>query len=85
MDGINQMSIFPNPANNELNIQIASEFLINANLSITDLTGKKLLNENISVSEMLNFKLDVSNYSKGMYFVILKNETGTMILKFIKQ
>lgn len=85
MDGINQMSVFPNPANSELNIQIASEFLINANLSITDLTGKKLLNENISVSEMLNFKLDVSNYSKGMYFVILKNETGTMILKFIKQ
>lgn len=85
MDGINQMSIFPNPANSELNIQIASEFLINANLSITDLTGKKLLNENISVSEMLNFKLDVSNYSKGMYFVSLKNETGTMILKFIKQ
>ncbi|MDY0216001.1 MAG: T9SS type A sorting domain-containing protein [Bacteroidales bacterium] len=42
------------------------------------------MNENISVSEMLNFKLDVSNYSKGMYFVILKNETGTMILKFIK-
>lgn len=85
MDGINQMSIFPNPSNSELNIQIASEYLINANLSISDLTGKKLFNENVSVSDVYNYKLNVSNYSKGMYFVTLKNETGTMILKFIKQ
>lgn len=85
MEGINMMSIFPNPSQSELNIQISSELIMNANLSIVDLAGKQMFSENVALNEMFNYKLDVSNYSKGMYFVTLKNENGTMILKFIKQ
>ncbi len=85
IDGIYALSIFPNPSNNELNIQINSDKNSTANLSITDLTGKIVYSENISITDLYTQKIDISSFGKGMYFLNLKNDSGLMIVKFIKQ
>ncbi|MFC4162448.1 T9SS type A sorting domain-containing protein [Epilithonimonas zeae] len=66
--GKNQVSVFPNPVSNELNISsiqnVDKVFIYNA-------AGQTIK----TITEVKNNKIDVSNLSKGIYFVntVLKN------------
>ncbi len=64
-------SIFPNPASEELNIEI--NFLQSRNVaySVSDLSGKIILSENINLSEGSSFSINTDNFSSGIYFVNL--------------
>jgi hypothetical protein len=62
MDGIR---IYPNPAHNELFIDLSFE----AAIEIYDLNGNKILTYSPSVEK----KIDLSNFSKGIYIVQIKN------------
>lgn len=74
---IPQFTIFPNPAKNELTVDIKSNEVVEA--YIIDLTGKVQAQEIISGST----RLDVSYLKPGVYFVKLKGSGAT--LKFVKQ
>ncbi len=65
--------VYPNPANNRLNIDLASE----AEIEIYAITGK--LMDKFSAKQ--NHIVDISAYPNGMYFVKTQNET----IKFVKQ
>lgn len=65
--------LFPNPANNRLNIDLAYE----AEIEIYSLTG--ILMDKFSAKQ--NHIVDISAYPNEMYFVKTKNET----IKFVKQ
>jgi hypothetical protein len=75
-------SVSPNPANEF--IVISSEFAINENIkiTITDVLGKIVYNSQFQTS---NFKLQTSNFSKGVYFVILDNGKEKMVSRFLKE
>jgi len=66
------LSIYPNPANNELTIRNAE----NANIVIYDILGKRVQSASkINVVQTL----DVSNLTSGTYFVsIEKNQQRTV-------
>ncbi len=72
------ISIYPNPVSNTLNISSVNS-VINS-ITIFSLTGKKVL----EVSEELN-SIDVSNISKGMYFIEIFTSEGSSVKKFIKK
>lgn len=72
---INDVSVWPNPAKDMLNVQ--GNFL-NGNIQIFDLYGKVVSTEKNIVN---NNEINISNLSKGVYF--LKFENGS-IHKFIK-
>ena len=61
---INNFSIFPNPANSEINIT-ATKNLINSNYTITDKLGQVVVS-GIITNE--NFKINLEKFSSGMYF-----------------
>lgn len=65
------MSIFPNPATNQINLNIP----MRASFQIIDLTGKVITTENYSGN------IDVSNLSSGVYFIKV---SGFLTQKFIK-
>lgn len=67
------IKLFPNPANNRLNIDLLNE----AEIEIYSLTG--VLMDKFSAKQ--NHIVDVSAYPSGMYFVKTQNET----IKFVKQ
>jgi len=73
--------LFPNPAQQEVNILLHDELLNNIELTIFDLTGRitfsRLFSENQNKTT-----LDVSAYSKGIYFIKLRsgNKTNTQKL-----
>jgi hypothetical protein len=75
-----QISIYPNPANDILYLNIASEDF-NANYIIMDATGRIVSNGIISSDTKT---LNVANLAKGMYTISLLDDIKT-VLKFIKQ
>lgn len=69
------MAISPNPANGFVNISY-QDFKPNS-LEVFDMTGRLLLQNKIAPNAGTQL-LDVSNFTKGLYLVVLKNNSTTM-------
>ena len=68
--GSGQLAIFPNPAKDELNIQIITSKANNLiTVSIFDVLGNTVLSKQ---SATANCKLPTDHFSKGIYFVEVK-------------
>ena len=79
-------SIFPNPANEFINLKINNNTTINDyNFFIHSLIGNEMdfRQEKISENEL---RFDLNNFNKGYYFVLVdfKNDNRRKILKFSK-
>jgi hypothetical protein len=71
------IGIFPNPSSSLLNI---TGLTISASAEIYSLSGKILLNR------MLNTQtIDISPLAKGLYFIKLRTEEGSVVRKFVKE
>lgn len=70
------ISIFPNPANNEITILGLTERL---SIMLTDATGKVIMRfESSKIA-----KLNTTNLSKGIYFVTISNEQMNLTKKLV--
>ena len=74
---IDNFKLYPNPANQELNILLNS---IDNIISIYNLQGKIVKQIFVSAN---NCKLNITNLSSGMYVVEVKNNEGRKFKKFI--
>jgi hypothetical protein len=74
----NKINIFPNPANDFIQLSNIDQ----ANIVITDMTGKVVLNQN-NVSE--DASINISNLTSGVYFVSVNTENIQETIKFIKK
>lgn len=79
-DNLLEVTLFPNPVNNVLNFRFSSD-LGNTKGIIYTITGQKVQEFYL---ENNNNKIDVSNLSKGVYFLRLASEKGTSSHKIIK-
>jgi aminopeptidase N len=77
-----QVSIFPNPVKDKLQITFASPFE-SMSLKLTDLAGKTL--KEISACGMRNITIDISGYAKGAYLLQFHSGKGTATRKIIIQ
>jgi hypothetical protein len=82
-DEISGLSIYPNPSSSIFNINWAqgNDFSI----SIFDITGKLLLQDKSNSKSLRTFSLDMSKFSKGIYFAKIKvddkQSTKKLLLK----
>jgi Secretion system C-terminal sorting domain len=76
---VGSIKIFPNPANNFININAKSN--INK-IQITDLNGRIISNENFN-SE--NVSLNLEQLSIGMYLLKIETNNGSTTQKIIKE
>lgn len=76
-----KFSVFPNPTKEILNIMLENE---NANYtySITDLQGRAILSGQ-SMNELIT-SIDISSMSNGSYLIVVNNNQGRTVKKFIK-
>jgi hypothetical protein len=74
----NKINIFPNPANDFIKLSNIDQ----ANIVITDITGKVVLNQ-VNVSE--DASINISNLTSGVYFVSVNTENIQETIKFIKK
>lgn len=73
------ISIFPNPVNNELNVLCENEI---KEIEIMDAMGKLIWSQNSLSTKSV--KINVENHPKGIYFLKCTNDKSTSITKFIK-
>jgi hypothetical protein len=80
----NQLSIYPNPFNNDLVIKINSSAgnVSGWNLQLADVLGRIVYS-----MSALNYsnEIDVSNLTGGMYFITVINKTERAVFPVIKQ
>lgn len=72
--------IFPNPANNVLNVVSGSDLTNTSTLSVIDISGQ-LISETTLTSKQT--AIDVSQLAAGIYFAKLTTASKTNTLKFI--
>lgn len=80
------MNVYPNPVSNQLTIDFLSESdVLNANISVYDLTGKKLIQTEVELVMGANqIPMDVSTLPKGTYLVHFDNGLDSQYAKIVK-
>ncbi|MEI6506845.1 MAG: T9SS type A sorting domain-containing protein [Bacteroidota bacterium] len=77
------VSVFPNPASNLLNIISTKTFVGNTKIDVIDVTGKTLQSQEFNANERIS--LNISSYETGIYFVHISTQNGeVMTYKFCK-
>ncbi len=77
-----KLIMYPNPANNYVVIEAAFDMDF-SNLKITDIQGKNIPVK-ISSQNRNTIVLDLTNISKGLYFITINNQINSSTHKFLK-
>jgi hypothetical protein len=77
----NGLIIYPDQVNNLINLDIPG-FKNTAQLSIIDISGRKILQKVISTA---NATVDMQNFARGIYIIELVNEKNIYRKKFLKK
>ena len=80
-----EITIFPNPAVDVINVEATGLTSSNAEILIMDAQGKLILNTNVSVQgEHLQYTWNIpSEVSAGVYFIQIKDQTNVYTKKFL--
>lgn len=81
LNKLNSVLIYPNPANDFIQLKFP-ETIPNLNVSISNIWGQVLFNQ--TYSEFKDQTLDISTFSKGIYFISLRTDVLEMNYKFEK-
>ncbi|MGC9345057.1 MAG: T9SS type A sorting domain-containing protein, partial [Bacteroidales bacterium] len=76
------ISIWPNPASNNLNLELNFDYRVEFNLQIRDMGGRLILMERITESQT---QLDVSDLNPGVYMLLLSGKKSSVFKKFVKR
>jgi hypothetical protein len=76
-----KFSVYPNPANNVINITNADNMLVNG-VTVTDLNGRTV--KNVSFEGVASAQVNVSDLASGMYILNVTSDKGTATKKFVK-
>ncbi len=71
------VKIYPNPATVIINFEGQILFVM---AEVYDISGKRLLTKQLTAKQ-----IDISNLAKGLYFIKLTTEEGSMVRKFVKE
>jgi hypothetical protein len=75
--------VFPNPSNNNLNIDLSDISLKQVQIKVLDLLGNEMLRiENIENNPIVS--IDISSLSQGTYIVQVNTAKGQQSYQFIK-
>ncbi len=85
---IAQLKLYPNPAQDVVNIEGKLKFKGDINVVIFDITGKEIIQttyNKLDENAVLNIPVDVHNIANGMYFIQLNAAGNKVAYKLIKQ
>jgi len=74
-------NVFPNPSAGEFNINLSSIEANNVELTIKNVLGKTIVNKTVAVSGNTVETISLSDYSKGVYFLTIDNNTVKLIVE----
>jgi len=77
----NILEMYPNPANSYVNIRLQQNVLSEANITISDISGKILLQQPVNPADTI--LLNIENFSTGVYFVKISDNYFQEVQKLI--
>jgi PKD repeat protein len=77
-----KLTIFPNPATNEVTISIADENIKNYTINLYDVIGEKVMQEQITNNKQ--YSLDICHIPQGIYFLEVLMDGENVIRKVVK-
>jgi len=81
---VSQLSVYPNPTEDELNIAFTTKYSANALISITSITGQNIQSHLIQAQEGTNLVLiDTNELESGVYFVQINVNGTSKTIQFI--
>jgi C1A family cysteine protease len=84
--GMSELKIIPNPNKGNATLNYSSSFNEAISVKIYDLTGKIILQKQIDkINGEINYKLDLNNVPKGMYYINLSSDKTFQTTKFVIQ
>lgn len=72
------MSVYPNPVDDHLNIDLNIPNSRLETLSVTDVAGKVMYATSFSKNDDSSIRMNISDWAGGMYFVQLRHDNGTL-------
>ena len=82
---IEDISVYPNPVINQINIEYLTESSANATVRIYAFNGKEVYTQNLTIDQGRNtITCNVSHLPQGIYILTLSNSVTTKQMKFIK-
>ena len=86
ISGSKEILVFPNPANEVLNIQTNNTELKELTFWIMNMKGQVVYNNNIGrISGNYNQQIDISSFSEGIYYIKIIMDEESSIFKLILQ
>ena len=82
------VTLFPNPASDILNVRISTQTSINDNVTISliDALGRTVNSFGDKlIGKSAQFSMDVSELKNGMYFLRIQSKTGLITKSFVKK
>ncbi|GGB66148.1 hypothetical protein GCM10007424_02630 [Flavobacterium suaedae] len=76
-----QFTVFPNPANNVVNIVNANNILVNA-VEVVDLNGRTV--KSVKFDGVSEAQINISELSSGVYMMNINTDNGSVIKKIVK-
>ncbi|UTW63755.1 T9SS type A sorting domain-containing protein [bacterium SCSIO 12741] len=80
-DVFTQVKLYPNPATDEVNIQIEQSRNTELTVTLVDLKGQILLQEDLE--DQNNLRVNTSHFETGIYFVLVNTGQGLITEKLI--
>ena len=81
---VNGLKIYPNPANDYLILENLNSIPL-ATINIIDMNGRVVKTINLQSSGSYEYKIDISDLSKGEYICQISSHEGNLAKKFIKE
>ena len=78
-DNLNILSIYPNPAESFITLELSSDINV-YDVSIIDLMGKEVYNSNYLSST----RIDISSFEEGNYIIVVNTNSGKQLGRFVK-
>jgi hypothetical protein len=85
---VTSAEVYPNPFSDNLNLVISTGDLDNtATVTVTNYLGKLISSErlNVTASSSIQHSMNVSDLSRGVYFISVETNTTKEVLKVVKQ
>ena len=84
LDEIDGLSLYPNPAENEVNLQFIAKDEKSVQVQIQDVTGKIVQYHNVNAAIGANLVvMDTQELSSGVYFVAIKSGESQKVMQFV--
>lgn len=73
-----QLSIWPNPSTDEMNIEYTTSYELPLSLTVTDVKGAVIASKSVTQGQ---YSFDVNTWAAGIYYVNLNNGEAVNIIK----